>query len=110
MATPKIPRFAIRFHDKSDQDKINYTNFCSWMNNNVPEWTARLTVISETGTNLGEKCYDCQYKVIFVNDPMIMMQIRLTFDFVHPWKDIRKHIHPAFRTMHMTGDDRDVPV
>ncbi len=109
MATPKIPRFAIRNHDKSNQDKINFTNFCTWMNNNVPEWVARTTVVSEYNSNLGEKSYDTTYKVIFVNDPMIIMQIRLAFDFVLPWKDVRKHVHPMFRTMHMTGDDRDVP-
>jgi hypothetical protein len=109
MATPKIPRFAIRNHDKSDQDKLNYAEVRQWLNDNVPEWLARTTVISEAGTNLGEKSYDCTYKVIFMNDPMLMMQLRLAFDFVKPWAEMRKHIHPMFRTMHMTGDDRDVP-
>lgn len=102
MSIPKIPRFAIRHHDKCEQDLINYKNFHTWMNDNVPEWKARTTVVSEYNSELGEKSYDTTYKVIFVNDPMVLMHIRLTFDFVLQWKDVRKHVHPMFRTMHMT--------
>jgi hypothetical protein len=109
MTTPKIPRFAIRNHDKSDQDKINFQYFSQWMDESGLEWTARTTVISEFGTDLGEKSYDTTYKVIFVNDPMVLMEIRLRFDFVHAWKDMRKHVHPMFRTTHMTEDYRDCP-
>ena len=96
MAIPKVPRFLVRFHEKSAEDKTKFREIFNWLTEHVKgQWASEMTIVHEIGTTLGERNYDCGYKIIYVNDPNVLMMFRLTFgDSLLPYKTHKRHIHP----------------
>ena len=106
MTAPKIPRFMVRFHDKSEVDMLRFREIFDWLTAHVRgQWCSEITVVREIGTTLGARSYDCGYKIIYLNDPDVIMMFKLTFgDHILIYRDYKKFIHPLMMRVQETRE------